>query len=103
MTTTKTDAAKATPKTATKAEKAEKAPTMTIPTEPVKKDPNRVPQHNEDVPGFKPAKPDANAEDDATKDTLYPLSGRARWGNNDQAELMADSRKVDALIAKSEK
>lgn len=90
-------------KTASKSKDKSGGLQMTIPTEPLKKDPNRVPQHNEDVVGFKPAKPDANAEDDATKDTLYPLSGRARWGNNDQAQLLADSRKVEAVVAKSEK
>jgi hypothetical protein len=97
MTTAKTT------KTATKAENAEKAPTMTIPTEPLKKDPNRVPQHNEDVVGFKPPKPEGKPEEEATKDTIYPVAGRARWGNNDQAEMLADSRKVDQLVAESEK
>lgn len=90
-------------KTATKAEKAEKAPTMTIPTEPLKKDPNRVPKHNEDVVGFKPPKTETSPEDEAVKDTVYLVAGRARWGNNDQAQLLADSRKVEAVVAKSEK
>lgn len=90
-------------KTAAKSKDKAGGPQMTIPTEPLKKDPNRVPQHNEDVVGFKPPKPETKPEDEATKDTVYPVAGRARWGNNDQAQLLADSRKVEAVVAKSEK